>query len=150
MPAEIQIEPLTSQVARTLVQERTLAVLGAGFGMLALILAAVGLYGLLAYLVARSTNEIGIRMALGARRAEVLSLILKGAFKLLAFGIALGLPAAWVTGRWIASMLFQLRATDPLTAGIAAALLTATAFVAALVPGFRAARVDPLAALRHE
>jgi ABC-type antimicrobial peptide transport system permease subunit len=117
---------------------------------LALILGVVGLYGLLAYLVARSTNEIGIRMALGARRAEVLSLILKGAFKLLAFGIALGLPAAWVAGRWIASMLFQLRATDPLTAGIAAALLTATAFVAALVSGFRAARVDPLAALRHE
>jgi len=150
MPAEVLIEPLSAQTGRTLGQERTLATLGAAFGVLALILSAVGLYGLLAYMVARSTNEIGIRMALGARRTEVLALVLRGALKLLAFGIALGIPVAWAGTRWISSMLFHLRGTDPLTTVIAASLLAAIALVAALVPAFRAARVDPLTALRYE
>jgi ABC-type antimicrobial peptide transport system permease subunit len=118
--------------------------------VLALILAAVGLYGLLAYMVARSTSEIGIRMALGARRAEVVGLVLKGALRLLAFGILLGVPVAWAGARWIGSMLFGLRGTDALTASIAAGLMAATALSAALLPAWRAARVDPLAALRHE
>jgi ABC-type antimicrobial peptide transport system permease subunit len=143
-------QALTEQVARTLVQERTLATLGAAFGVLALILAAVGLYGLLAYLVARSTSEIGIRMALGAQRGEVLGLVLKGALRLLALGVALGVPVAWIATRWIGGMLFGLRGTDPTTTALAAALLAATALAAALVPALRAARVDPLTALRYE
>jgi predicted permease len=143
-------QALTEQVARTLVQERTLATLGAAFGVLALILAAVGLYGLLAYLVARSTSEIGIRMALGAQRGEVLGLVLKGALRLLALGVALGVPVAWIATRWIGGMLFGLRGTDPSTTALAAALLAATALAAALVPALRAARVDPLTALRYE
>ncbi len=149
-PAQIRETALTEQVGRTLVQERTLAALGAGFGALALILAALGLYGLLAYMVARSTNEIGIRMALGARRAEVLALVLKSALRLLALGIAVGIPVAWAGTRWIGAMLFGLRGTDPLTAIAAAGLLSATALAAALVPALRAARVDPLVALRYE
>jgi putative ABC transport system permease protein len=149
-PAQIREQTLSEQVGHTLVQERTLAALGSCFGVLALILAAVGLYGLLAYMVARSTSEIGIRMALGARRAEVVALVLRGALRLLAFGILLGVPAAWAGSRWIGSMLFGLRGTDPLTASVAAFLLAATGISAALLPAWRAARVDPLAALRHE
>jgi predicted permease len=149
-PAQIREQALSEQVGRTLVQERTLAALGSCFGVLALILAAVGLYGLLAYMVARSTSEIGIRMALGARRAEVVGLVLKGALRLLAFGILLGVPVAWAGARWIGSMLFGLRGTDPLTASIAAALLVVSGLSAAMIPAWRAARVDPLAALRHE
>ena len=149
-PAQIREAPLTDQVARTLVKERTLAALGACFGGLALILAAVGLYGLLAYLVARSTREIGIRMALGAQREEVLALVVKGALRLLALGIVLGIPAAWAASQWIGSMLFGLRGTDVATTVIAAILLAATGLAAALLPALRAARVDPLVALRYE
>ncbi|HTX37219.1 MAG TPA: FtsX-like permease family protein, partial [Bryobacteraceae bacterium] len=149
-PAQIREQALSEQVARTLVRERTLAALGTCFGVLALILAAVGLYGLLAYMVARATSEIGIRMALGARRGEVLALILKGALRLLAFGVALGVPVAWAATHWIGSMLFGLRATDPLTTALAAALLALTGLAAALVPALRAARVDPLVALHYE
>jgi len=148
--AQTREQTLTEQVARTLVQERTLATLGGAFGVLALILAAVGLYGLLAYLVARSTNEIGIRMALGAQRGELLALVLKGALRLLAFGVAMGVPVAWIATRWIGAMLFGLRGTDPAITALAAALLAATALAAALIPALRAARVDPLTALRYE
>jgi predicted permease len=150
MPAQVLIEPLSAQTGRTLGQERTLATLGAAFGVLALILSAVGLYGLLAYMVARSTSEIGIRIALGAPRADVLAMILKGALKLLALGIAIGIPMAWAGSRWIASLLFHLSGTDPWTAAIAAGLLLITALTAALLPALRAARVDPLTALRYE
>jgi len=149
-PAQVREQTLTEQVGRTLVQERALAALGTGFGVLALILAAVGLYGLLAYMVARSTSEIGIRMALGAERAEVLGMVLKGALRLLASGIGLGVPAAWAATQWIGTMLFGLRTTDAATTLTAALLLTATGLGAALWPALRAARVDPLVALRYE
>jgi len=149
-PGQLQIGGMTEQVQRTLVQERMLAALGGCFGVLALILAAVGLYGLLAYTVTRSTSEIGIRMALGAQRAEVLRLIFGGALRLLAFGIALGIPTAWAGSRLIASMLFGLTATDPLTILGATVLLGATAVLAALLPALRASHVDPMVALRYE
>jgi ABC-type antimicrobial peptide transport system permease subunit len=127
-----------------------LAALGTAFGAVALILAAVGLYGLLAYTVARSTSEIGIRMALGARRSQVLSGILTGAFRLLAIGAVLGIPAAWAASRLIASWLYGIRATDPLTIILATALLAAAAILAALKPAIRASRTDPMTALRYE
>ena len=120
------------------------------FRSLALTLAAVGLYGLLAYTVARSTREIGIRMALGARRGEVLGGILVRALRLLICGIAIGAPAAWAASRLVASMLYGLQGTDPVTTLLSAFLLAATALAAALLPALRAARIDPLVALRYE
>ena len=149
-PGQILIEGMTEQVNRTLVQERLLAALGACFGALALVLAAVGLYGLLAYTVARSTSEIGIRMALGARRSEVLGLILRAAMKLLTAGVIVGVPAAWAASRVIAAMLFGLTPVDPVTTLAATALLGAAVLFAALLPALRASRVDPMVALRYE
>jgi predicted permease len=148
--AQVQVQGLTEQVEHTLIQERLLAALGTSFGALALILAAVGLYGLLAYTVSRSTGEIGIRMALGAQRGEVLWGVLKGALGLLAWGLALGVPAAWAGSRLISSMLFGLTATDPLVVAGASVVLAATAMAAAFVPARRASRVDPMVALRYE
>jgi ABC-type antimicrobial peptide transport system permease subunit len=127
-----------------------LATLGTCFGMLALILAAVGVYGVLAYTVARSTNEIGLRIALGAKRQQVLGLVLKSACGMLVLGIALGIPAAWAGSGLIASMLFGLQPTDPLTILLAMVVLGVTAIVAAFVPGLRASRIDPMIALRYE
>jgi ABC-type antimicrobial peptide transport system permease subunit len=141
---------MTEQVERTLIQERLLAALGACFGALALILAAVGLYGLLAYTVARSTSEIGIRMALGAERTEVLWGVFKGALGLLGRGVVLGIPAAYAGSRLISSMLFGLTTTDPLTILGATLLLGGAALLAAFLPARRASRVDPLVALRYE
>jgi predicted permease len=148
--APAQVQTLTAQVERTLVQERMLAALGTCFGSLALVLAAVGLYGLLAYTVARSTSEIGIRMALGAERTEVLWGVFKGSLRLLACGVALGIPAAWASSRLIAAMLFGLTPTDPLTILGATVLLGATSLLAAFLPARRASRVDPMVALRYE
>jgi putative ABC transport system permease protein len=150
MPAEVLVEPLTEQVRRTLIQERMLATLGTCFGALALVLAAVGLYGLLAYAVARSTSEIAIRLALGAKRGEVLAWVLRRALRLLAWGVALGIPAAWAASRLISSTLFGLTPTDPLAIGGATALLALSALAAALLPALRAARIDPIVALRCE
>lgn len=150
IPAAVQAEPFTEQVRRTLTQERMLAALGTCFGALALILAAVGLYGLLAYAVARSTSEIGIRIALGARRGEVLGWVLWRALRLVACGIALGIPGAWAGSRLVSSTLFGLTPTDPPAICGATALFALTALAAALLPAFRAARIDPMVALRYE
>ena len=145
-----QVQTLTEQVERSLIQERMLATLATGFGLLALLLAAVGLYGLLAYTVARRTGEIGVRMALGARQRDVLWLVLAGAFRLVLVGVAVGLPAAWAATRLISSMLFGLTATDPLTIVTATALLTSVALLAGYLPAWRASRVNPVVALRYE
>jgi predicted permease len=146
----IEVRPLSAQVEVTLIQERMMATLASGFGLLALILACVGLYGLLAYTVAQRTKEIGIRMALGAQRKGVVSLILKGGIRLVLIGIALGVPAAWLSSRWVASMLFGLTPTDPPTIAGAILMLAAAAQVAAYFPARRASRQDPLTALRHD
>jgi predicted permease len=148
--APVDIEPLSAQVQGTLVQERMMATLGAGFGLLALALASVGIYGLLAYSVARRTREIGIRMALGAHRRGVMALVLGAALRPLAVGIAIGLPAAWAASRWIDSMLFGLKPTDPATIAVATIVLALVAHLAAYLPARRAARVDPLIALKCE
>jgi predicted permease len=146
----VQVRPLTAQVERTLVQERLVATLAGGFGALALILACIGLYGLLAYTVARRTREIGIRMALGAERAHVLRIMINDAMRLLACGIGLGLPAAWMASRWVSSLLFGLTPTDPATILAATALLAAFGLLAGFLPAVRASRVDPSVALRYE
>jgi ABC-type antimicrobial peptide transport system permease subunit len=149
-PVPSQVGTLGEQVEATLTQERLLATLATCFGMLALILAAVGLYGLLAYTVARSTSEIGLRIALGAQRNQVLGLVLKSASGMFVLGIALGVPAALAGSRLIASMLFGLHSTDALTILLATLLLGATATLAAFVPALRASRIDPMVALRYE
>jgi predicted permease len=146
----IEVRPLSAQIEATIVQERMMATLAGGFGLLALMLACIGLYGLLAYNVAQRTKEIGIRMALGAPAARVVVLVLRRGARLVAIGIVLGLPAVWAASRWVASMLFGVTPTDPATIGGAIVLLMAAAQLAAYLPARRAARLDPLAALRHE
>jgi putative ABC transport system permease protein len=146
----LEARPLPDQVAGTIVRERLLAALAASFGALALLLASVGVYGLLAYGVAQRTREIGIRMALGAERRKVIALVLRGARRSLVIGLAIGLPAALGASRWVESMLFGLKPTDPVAIGAAVVLLAAVAHLAAYVPALRASRVDPLVALRHE
>jgi putative ABC transport system permease protein len=148
--ASVQITPLTVQVERTLVQERLMATLASTFGALALTLASIGLYGLLAYSVARRTGEIGIRMALGAEGRDILSMILRDALVLLATGVIFGLPAAWAVSRLVSSMLFGLTATDLSTIAGAVVVLVVAGVIAGLLPAMRAAKVDPMAALRYE
>jgi predicted permease len=148
--APVEVQALSVQVSAAIVQERMMATLAGGFGALALILACVGLYGLLAYSVARRTKEMGIRMALGARRGRLMAMVIKNAIRLVVFGIALGLPAAWAASRLVKSMLFGLTSTDPTTIAGSALLLTIAALLAAYLPAWRASRIDPMVALRHE
>jgi ABC-type antimicrobial peptide transport system permease subunit len=146
----IEVRALSAQVEQTLLQERLMAKLAGGFGALGLLLACVGLYGLLAYSVVRRTKEIGVRMALGAQARTVLWMVAKRALGLVAAGIAVGVPLAWVLSRKVQSMLFGLTATDPSVVASAVVLLAAAGLVAAYFPARRAARVDPMTALRHE
>ena len=120
------------------------------FGALAVLLACVGLYGVISYAVARRTKEIGIRLALGATTADVLRMILKESVALVGAGIALGSASALVTTRFISALLFDVKAVDPLTMVSASALMIAVAMLAAFIPARRAARVDPVTALRCE
>jgi predicted permease len=146
----IEIQPLATQVGATIVQERVLALLAGSFGAIALVLAAVGLYGLIAYGVAQRTSELGVRLALGARRRQVAGLVLVDAMRLVAVGVGLGLPLAWAASRWVRVLLFGISPADPLAAVGAVAVLVAAALAAAYLPARRAARTDPLVALRHE
>jgi ABC-type antimicrobial peptide transport system permease subunit len=120
------------------------------FGILALILASIGLYGVTAYSVERRTGEIGIRMALGANRWNVLGLVLRSAFLQVGIGLAIGIPATIFGGRFMASQLFGVKPYDPAILGITVAVLATAAFVAALVPARRAAGLEPMRALRME
>jgi predicted permease len=131
-------------------QERFFALSYALFGVLALLLASIGLFGVMSYSVARRTNEIGIRMALGAGKRDVIEMVLNESLRMVAVGVVLGVAVALAAGRLIQTMLFGLKATDPATIGLAALTLVAVALLAGYLPGRRAARVDPLVALRYE
>jgi predicted permease len=146
----VEVHALNEQVERALVRERLMASLASCFGVLGLVLAAIGLYGLLTYTVARRTNEIGIRLALGAMRREVLWMVIRHVMVLLGMGIAMGIPVAWGASRLVSSMLFGVKGTDPWTIGAATATLTAAGLVAGFLPAWKASRVDPMVALRHE
>ena len=144
------LRTMTQQIDSSLSNERTFAQLTSGFGLLALILATIGIYGIMAYTVARRTSEIGIRMALGARSGQVLGMVLREASWMAATGIALGIGAALLLARFVGAMLYGLKSFDPLTFASAAALLGCIALLACLGPARRAARIDPIRALRHE
>jgi len=144
------LHSLDYQVAGNFNQERLIARLTTLFGILALVLASVGLYGITSYSVARRTSEIGLRMALGADRGKVVQLVLRGAFLQIAIGLAIGIPVALLGGRFMASQLFGVRAWDPVSMGIAIAVLSAAAALAGFIPARRAARIEPMEALRIE
>lgn len=139
-----------TQISESLLRERLMATLSGFFGFLAALLATIGLYGVISYMVVRRTNEVGIRMALGADARQVVAMIMREAAGLLAVGLAVGTvlapAAAWTAG----SMLFGLKPYDPATLLAAVALLTGVALAASYLPARRASRLDPMTALRDE
>jgi len=141
---------MAAQIDRTLALDRLMTALTTLFGLLAVVLAAVGLYGVMAYTVAARTREIGIRMALGADRAHLLKLILGRSAAITAVGLLAGVPAALWASRAVGSFLFGLTATDASTYLTVGALLFAIALAATWIPARRASRVDPMVALRYE
>ncbi len=145
-----RVETISEGMERSVLRERVIAMMSAFFGGLALLLAAIGLYGLMAYSVARRTREIGIRMALGAQRELVRWLILGETLLLAAVGIAIGLPCALAASRLVASLLFGISTKDPLTLVAICSILIAIAVVAGWLPARRATRVDPMVVLRDE
>jgi ABC-type antimicrobial peptide transport system permease subunit len=146
----ITVRPLAEEVALNFDQQRAVASLAMLFGIVAVVLAAVGLYGVTAYTVAGRRNEFGVRMALGADRATVIRLVLRSAFRTVAIGLILGVPLAIAAGRLIGSQLYGVSAIDPMALGLAFIALCATSLVASLIPAARAAASDPIRALRVE
>ncbi len=144
------VKMLSEQLDDSLLQERLVASLSSLFGALALLLAGVGLYGLTAYTVNRRTNEIGIRIALGAKRTQIARMVLRETLLLIIMGLAIGLPASFGASRLIASELYGLKSGDPSTILVASFLLAAIAAIATYLPARRASRVDPMVALRYE
>ena len=144
------IRTLQQQVDRSFDQQRAVASLAGLFGIVALVLAAIGLYGMTAYTVAQRTNEIGIRMALGADRGNVVGMVLQGAFRRVLFGLILGLPLAVGAGYLLSAQLYGVSFWDPLALTIGSLSLAVSAFVAALIPAQRAASISPIRALRIE
>jgi putative ABC transport system permease protein len=144
----IQFRSLHAMLQDELLQERLMATLSGFFGILAGMLATVGLYGVMSYMVVRRTNEIGIRMTLGANRGEIVGMIVREAGLLLAAGVALGAATSLAAGRAATAMLFDLKPYDPATLALAAALLTVVAVIASYLPASRATNIDPMSALR--
>ena len=142
--------PMSLLAAQSLTLRRTSTILIASFAVLALLLAAVGLYGVMAYSVAERTHEIGIRIALGARHDDVMRLILRSGMRLVLIGEAVGLAAALLLSRLLSSLLFGVTPSDPRSIGIALAVLSAVALIASYIPARRAAKVEPMVALRYE
>jgi predicted permease len=141
---------LRDQIDASIVAERLIAKLSATFGLLALALAAVGVYGVIAYVTAQRTGEIGIRVALGADRRDVRRLVLRDTLRLVVIGVVIGIPAALAGGRLLASQLYAVGPYDPLALSLGVVGLSAAAFVAGYLPARRAARIDPVSALRAE
>jgi putative ABC transport system permease protein len=146
----LSLTPLARQVSSSLQRERMLAVLSGVFGAVALALAMLGLYGVMAYTVARRRNEIGVRIALGANRPRVLRMVLADVIRVVAIGVVIGAGAALASGKLVTSFLYGLEPAEPMVLGLAAVILGAVALTAGLVPAWRASRVDPVTALRED
>jgi predicted permease len=144
------VRALNELTERSIGSEILIARLSSFFAGLALLLAAIGLYGVLSYSVAGRTREIGVRMALGARRSSVLGMVLSEAGKLVLLGILIGVPAAWLSSQLFASMLFGLSRSDPASMGLVIGILAAIALLASFIPARRATKVEPMVALRYE
>ncbi len=146
----INIQTMREQVEGTFDQQRTVAQMTGLFGLLALVLAAVGLYGVTAYTVERRTSEIGVRMALGANRLSVVRLVLRGAFRQVLIGLVIGIPISIACGHLIAAQLYQVKSWDPLVLGGSIVALGICALLASIIPAQRAASINPVQALRTE
>jgi len=146
----MEFSDFQARIRDGLVRERLMAMLSGFFGLLAALLTMVGLYGVVSYIVARRRNEIGIRMALGAQRGQVLGMVMRETGRMLAIGVAAGAALALMAGRGASSLLFGLKPYDPLTLVVATALLAVIAALASFVPARRATKVDPMVALRYE
>jgi ABC-type antimicrobial peptide transport system permease subunit len=146
----VDFRVLKTQIRESLLPERLMATLSGFFGILAALLTAVGLYGVISFLVTQRTREIGIRMALGAGKRQVLSSILRETLVLTVLGIGVGLPITFSVTRLIASMLFGIAPSDPVALAFAATALCGAGLAAAYIPARRAAAVDPMTALRYE
>jgi putative ABC transport system permease protein len=147
---DIEFRVFKTQIRESLLQDELMAMLSGFFGFLAALLAAIGLYGVISYGVSQRTNEIGIRMALGAQRGDVVELIVREAALLLAVGLAVGCGLALVSAHAANSLLFGLKARDPLTFALAVVTLSLVAALASFVPAYRASRLDPMVALHYE
>jgi ABC-type antimicrobial peptide transport system permease subunit len=146
----LRARSMEQNVDAHILQERLVATLAGFFGLLALLLAAVGLYGVMAHSVARRTREIGIRMALGAASRAVLWMVLRDALVMVTVGAAIGIPAALALARFASSLLFGIEAGDPFNAIVATLFLAAVAVLASYLPARRASRIDPGIALRYQ
>ncbi|HSA54987.1 MAG TPA: ABC transporter permease [Gemmatimonadaceae bacterium] len=144
------IDPLSTLMRQSIREGRLLTRLASGFGLVALLLAAIGLYGVMSYAITRRTGEIGLRVALGAGRGNVIRLVLGDALRLVFIGVAVGVPLALASTRLLRNQLYGVTAADPVAMGVALAVLLTSAIVAALLPAVRASRVAPVVALREE
>jgi len=145
-----ELKTLEAQLDETLLTERLTALLSAGFGFLATLLAAIGLYGVMAFVVARRTKELGVRIALGAQRSSVIWLVMKEVLLLLVIGLAIGVPSAMALGGYVSSQLYGIQSYDPWLASSTVFVLALVAVTAGMIPAHRASRVDPILALRFE
>ncbi|MBL8236105.1 MAG: ABC transporter permease [Bryobacterales bacterium] len=145
-----EMKTLGDQLDQTLLTERLIALLSAGFGLLATLLAAVGLYGVMAFVVARRTKELGVRIALGAQPGQVLWLVMREVLVLLGLGLAVGVPAAIGLGQYVSAQLYGIKANDPWLALGTVGVLALVSLAAGLIPARRASRIDPILALRFE
>jgi ABC-type antimicrobial peptide transport system permease subunit len=145
-----ELRPLDEWIAESTAQPRLTTALAGAFALAALFLTAVGIYGVVSYGVSQRTQEMGVRMAIGAARASVVGLVLREGMTWGGTGIVLGLVAAWSTSRAVASLLFGVSTDDPFTFAISAVALSAVAGLACAVPAVRATRIDPVIALRSE
>jgi predicted permease len=144
------LRTLDHQIDQSLLNDRLIATLSAAFGVLVTLLAVIGLYGVMAYTVARRTREIGVRMALGAVPGDVIWMVMREVLMLVGVGVALGLTAAWGLGRVVSAQLYGVTPSDPVTIAVAAGGLATAALLAGYIPAIRATRVNPVRALRYE